>query len=94
MGDDEVDAVEHHYCAGCEAQHRTGQCDGVVAAAVGAVAAAVAVRGTLGVVVIGLVALAVAVAVYAVSRRAPVTANNVNDLPPPRVQTQTLGATG
>jgi PiT family inorganic phosphate transporter len=49
------------------------------AAAVGAVAAAVAVRGTLGVVVIGLVALAGAVAVYALSRRAPVTAQNVND---------------
>ncbi len=52
------------------------------AAAVGAVSASVAVRGTLGVVVIGLVALAVAVAVYLVSRREPVTANNVNDLPP------------
>jgi PiT family inorganic phosphate transporter len=49
------------------------------AAAVGAVAAAVAVRGTLGVVVIGLVALAGAAAVYALSRRAPVTAQNVND---------------
>ncbi|MGA8516552.1 MAG: inorganic phosphate transporter, partial [Pseudonocardiaceae bacterium] len=61
------------------------------AAAVGAVAAAVAVRGTPGVVVIGLVALAVAAAVYALSRREPVTANNVNDLPPARAPHAALG---
>ncbi len=61
------------------------------AAAVGAVAATVAVRGTLGVVVIGLVALAVAVAVYAVSRREPVTANNVNDVPATRAPHAALG---
>jgi PiT family inorganic phosphate transporter len=62
------------------------------AAAVGAVAAAVAVRGTLGVVVIGLVALAVAAAVYVLSRRAPVTAQNVNDLPPVGARRPVLGA--
>lgn len=61
------------------------------AAAVGAVAAAVAVRGTLGVVVLGLVALAVAVAIYALSRRQPVTANNVNDVPPPRARHAAVG---
>jgi PiT family inorganic phosphate transporter len=52
------------------------------AAAVGAVAAAVAIQGTAGVVVIGLVALAVAVGVYAASRREPVSAGNVNDVRP------------
>jgi inorganic phosphate transporter, PiT family len=52
------------------------------AAAVGAVAAAVAIQGTAGVVVIGLVALAVAVGVYAASRREPVGAGNVNDVRP------------
>jgi PiT family inorganic phosphate transporter len=52
------------------------------AAAVGAVAAAVAIQGTAGVVVIGLVALAVAVGVYAASRREPVGASNVNDVRP------------
>lgn len=51
------------------------------AAAVGAIAAAVATHGTPGVVVIGLVAVAAAVAIYAVSRRDPVTANNVNNIP-------------
>lgn len=58
------------------------------AAAVGAIAATVAVRGTLGVVVIGLVAIAMVVAIYAVSRREPVTATNVNDLPPVAAQRQ------
>jgi PiT family inorganic phosphate transporter len=52
------------------------------AGAVGAIAAAVAIQGTAGVVVIGLVAVAVAVAVYAVSRREPITAGNVNDVQP------------
>ena len=61
------------------------------AAMVGALAAAIAVRGTLGVVVIGLIALAVAVAIYAISRREPVTATNVNDLPPVGTQREALG---
>ena len=63
------------------------------AAAVGGIAAAVAVRGTLGVVMIGLVALAVAVGVYALSRREPVNSDNVNDLAPAHTQRQTLGTT-
>jgi inorganic phosphate transporter, PiT family len=58
------------------------------AAAVGAIAAAVAIRGTPGVVLIGLVTVAAAVAIYAVSRREPVTATNVNDLPPVAIQRQ------
>jgi inorganic phosphate transporter, PiT family len=63
------------------------------AAAIGAVAATVAVRGGMpGVVVIGLVALAVAVASYAISRRQPVTANNVNDVPPPQERHAALGS--
>jgi PiT family inorganic phosphate transporter len=60
------------------------------AAAVGAVAAAVAVRGTVGIVMIGVVTLAVAVAIYAVSRREPVDAANVNDLPPVPAQRAAL----
>jgi len=52
------------------------------AAAVGAVAAAVATRGTAGVVLIGLATIAAAVALYAISRREPVTAGNVNDIRP------------
>jgi PiT family inorganic phosphate transporter len=52
------------------------------AGAVGAIAATVAIQGTAGVVVIGLVALAVAVTVYAISRREPVTAGNVNNVQP------------
>ena len=62
------------------------------AAAVGAVAAAVATRGTLGVVLIGLVTVAAAVALYAISRREPVTANNVNDVPPVAAQRQAVSA--
>jgi hypothetical protein len=42
-------------------------------------------------VVIGLIALAVAVAIYAISRREPVTATNVNDLPPIGAQREALG---
>jgi inorganic phosphate transporter, PiT family len=60
------------------------------AAAVGAVAAAVAIRGTPGIVVIGLVTIAAAVAIYAVSRREPVTANNVNDVPPVRAPREAI----
>jgi PiT family inorganic phosphate transporter len=60
------------------------------AAAVGALAAAVATRGTPGVVLIGLVTVAAAVALYAISRRQPVTANNVNDVPPVAVQRQAI----
>ncbi|MGI8328618.1 inorganic phosphate transporter [Actinomadura scrupuli] len=51
------------------------------AAAVGGVAAAVATTGTLGVIVAGLAALAVAAAIYVISRRDPVHARNVNEAP-------------
>ncbi|GAA4638102.1 inorganic phosphate transporter [Actinoallomurus vinaceus] len=60
------------------------------AAAVGGVAAAVAEQGTAGITVVFLAAVAVAVAIYAISRRNPVHAANVNDqptttvLPPPQ----------
>jgi PiT family inorganic phosphate transporter len=60
------------------------------AATIGAVAAAVATRGTPGVVLIGLVTVAAAIALYAISRRAPVTARNVNDIPPVAVQREAL----
>jgi PiT family inorganic phosphate transporter len=51
------------------------------AAVVGGVSAAVAKQGTAGIVVICLAAVAVAVAIYTVARRNPVTAGNVNDQP-------------
>jgi inorganic phosphate transporter, PiT family len=52
------------------------------AAAVGGVAATVADRGSAGVAVVCLAAAAIAAGIHALSRRAPVTAGNVNDLPP------------
>ncbi|WP_333770805.1 inorganic phosphate transporter [Streptomyces sp. IBSBF 2435] len=51
------------------------------AAAVGGVAAWVADRGNLGVALVALVALAAAAGFYALSRRAPVNRENVNELP-------------
>jgi inorganic phosphate transporter, PiT family len=51
------------------------------AAAVGGVAAAVSERGSVGVAVIGVVAVAITAAIVAVSRRSPVNAANVNDQP-------------
>jgi PiT family inorganic phosphate transporter len=51
------------------------------AAAVGAVAAWVAGRGNLGVAVVALAALAAATGFYVLSRRRPVTADNVNEMP-------------
>ena len=53
------------------------------AAAVGAVAGWVANTGTAGTVVVFVVAVAVAGGIYAASRRRPVTADNVNDVPAP-----------
>jgi PiT family inorganic phosphate transporter len=53
------------------------------AAVVGAVAAFAASQGTIGTVLVALVALAVAVGIYAASRRTPVTADNVNDVEAP-----------
>ena len=49
------------------------------AAVVGGVSAAVAKQGTAGIAVIWVAAVAVAVAIYAISRRNPVHAGNVND---------------
>ncbi|WP_303657865.1 inorganic phosphate transporter [Streptantibioticus silvisoli] len=51
------------------------------AAAVGGVAAWVADRGDLGVALVAGVAVAAAAGLYALSRRRPVTADNVNHLP-------------
>jgi inorganic phosphate transporter, PiT family len=51
------------------------------AAIVGAVAAKVANAGTIGTVVVAVVAVAMAGGIFAASRRKPVNANNVNDVP-------------
>jgi len=53
------------------------------AAIAGAVAAWVAGRSELGTIVVAIVALAIAAGIYAASRRRPVTADNVNDVPAP-----------
>jgi PiT family inorganic phosphate transporter len=55
------------------------------AAAVGALAASVATKGTAGVVAAGLVGLAVAAAIYVASRSNPVHAGNVNEAPSVRL---------
>lgn len=52
------------------------------AAIVGALSAWVAGTGTFGTVLVALVALAAGAGIYAASRRKPVTAENVNDVPP------------
>src|SRR3954449_4097181 len=52
------------------------------AAVVGAAASWLAATGTVGVIVVGVSAVAVASGIYAASRRTPVTAANVNDVPP------------
>jgi PiT family inorganic phosphate transporter len=54
------------------------------AAAVGAVAAWLAGTGTVGTVVVALVTIAAAAGIYAASRRSPVDAHNVNDVPAPK----------
>jgi inorganic phosphate transporter, PiT family len=53
------------------------------AAIVGALAAWVAGTGTVGTVLVALVSVAIAVGIYLASRRQPVTADNVNDVPAP-----------
>ncbi|HEY0812196.1 MAG TPA: inorganic phosphate transporter [Pseudonocardia sp.] len=53
------------------------------AAAVGAVASWVASTGTVGTIIVALVLIALAGGIYALSRRRPVTADNVNDVPAP-----------
>jgi inorganic phosphate transporter, PiT family len=52
------------------------------AAVVGALSAWVAGTGTFGTILVALVALAAGAGIYAASRRKPVTAENVNDVPP------------
>jgi PiT family inorganic phosphate transporter len=54
------------------------------AAVVGALAAWVAGSGTAGTIVVAVVALAIASGIYLASRREPVNANNVNDVPAPQ----------
>ena len=56
------------------------------AAAFGAVAAWMADTGTVGTILVALVLVGVAGGIYAASRRRPVTADNVNDLPAPSQQ--------
>jgi PiT family inorganic phosphate transporter len=58
------------------------------AAAVGAAAAWVASTGTVGTIIVALVAVAVAGGIYAASRRRPITAENVNDVPAPKAPAQ------
>ena len=56
------------------------------AAAFGAVAAWMADTGPVGTIIVALVLVGVAGGIYAASRRRPVTADNVNDLPAPSPQ--------
>jgi PiT family inorganic phosphate transporter len=56
------------------------------AAAVGAVSAWVSGSGTVGTVIVAVVAIAVGAGIYAASRRRPVTAGNVNDVPEPAAE--------
>jgi PiT family inorganic phosphate transporter len=51
------------------------------AAIVGALSAWVAGRGTFDTVLVALIALTTAAGIYALSRRKPITAENVNDVP-------------
>jgi PiT family inorganic phosphate transporter len=53
------------------------------AAVVGAVAAWTASTGTVGTILVAVVLIALAGGIYAASRRRPVTADNVNDVPAP-----------
>jgi PiT family inorganic phosphate transporter len=58
------------------------------AATVGALAAWVAARGAAGTMLVGALLIAVAGGIYGLSRRRPVTAVTVNELPPPQQQRQ------
>jgi len=55
------------------------------AAVVGAAASWLAATGTVGVIVVAVTGVAMASGIYAASRRTPVTAANVNDVPRPPV---------
>jgi inorganic phosphate transporter, PiT family len=54
------------------------------AAMVGAVAAWLAGTGTVGTIIVALVLVGLAGGIYAASRRRPITADNVNDVPAPK----------
>jgi PiT family inorganic phosphate transporter len=60
------------------------------AAAVGAAAAWLAGTGTVGTVVVALVLIAAAAGIYAASRRNPINAHNVNDVPAREPATATV----
>jgi len=51
------------------------------AAIVGGLAAAVALTGTVGIIVVALAAAALAAGIYLLSRRNPIDSRNVNDVP-------------
>ena len=51
------------------------------AAAVGAASVWAAGSGTVGTIIVLVIAVAIGLGIYAASRRNPVTANNVNDVP-------------
>jgi PiT family inorganic phosphate transporter len=53
------------------------------AAVIGALATQLAASGTAGTVAVTVLAAAVALGIYGVSRRRPVTGDNVNDVPAP-----------
>jgi inorganic phosphate transporter, PiT family len=59
------------------------------AAAVGAAAGWLAFTGPIGVVIVALVLIAASAGIYAASRRSPVSASNVNDVPAPEPATAT-----
>jgi PiT family inorganic phosphate transporter len=54
------------------------------AAVMGAVAASVATTGVIGTIIVAIVLVGMAAGIYAASRRRPVTAENVNDVPAPQ----------
>ena len=62
------------------------------AALVGAAAAWVASTGTFGTVVVAVVGVAVAAGIYAASRRRPITADNVNEVPTPAAAAEPVAA--
>jgi PiT family inorganic phosphate transporter len=62
------------------------------AALVGAAAAWVASTGTFGTVIVAVVGVAVAAGIYAASRRRPITADNVNEVPTPAAAAEPVAA--
>jgi PiT family inorganic phosphate transporter len=58
----------------------------------GAAAGAIADKGSVGVLVVAVIGIAVSIGIYLLSRRRPVTADNVNDesVPGPPLVAQTV----